>query len=246
MQLLGDPQTWLSFAVLLILEVVLGIDNLVFLSLTVQRLPPELRRRARLAGLSLAMLTRIALLVAVVGLATLRRPFAAPLGFAISPRDLVLFGGGVFLIVKSALELRGMQRSRGERAARDEQTARDEHAGTGPTPGLRRAIVQIALIDILFSFDSVFGAVGVARRVEVMLAAIVVSLPLMMGLSVVLERLIERHPSIKRLALGFLALVGFYLVVDAAHVELGRGSLYAVMAVAVIAETLTLVWRARR
>lgn len=233
MELLGDPQAWLSFALLATLEVVLGIDNVVFLSLTVERLPVQMRRRARIAGLSLAMLTRIALLLGVVGLAAWRRPLLAPFGFEVSPRDLVLFAGGVFLVLSSVLELRGMGRHRVRRP-------------TATAPGMRRVILRVALGDILFSFDSVFSAVGLASRLEVMVAAIVLSLPVMLGVSAVLERLIERHRSIKVLALGFLALVGLYLMAAGMHVEIGRGYLYAAMAVAVAAEVLNIVLRSRR
>ncbi|HLW24499.1 MAG TPA: TerC family protein [Steroidobacteraceae bacterium] len=229
---LGDPQVWLSFLVLAVLEIVLGIDNLIFLSLAIDRLPPPQRRRARFAGLSLAMLTRIALLFSVVGLATLRRPLFTILGFQVSIRDAVLLGGGVFLALKSVRELKGMRaRSRGGAAAGGARRARR---------GFWPVILEVALIDILFSIDSVFSAVGLASRVEVMVAAIVVSLPVMMGVSAVLARFIERHPSIKVLALGFLVAVGLYLMAQGAHWDIPRGYLYTAMGFAAAVEALNL------
>jgi predicted tellurium resistance membrane protein TerC len=230
---LGDPQVWLSFLVLALLEIVLGIDNLIFLSLAIDRLPPPQHRRARFAGLSLAMLTRIALLFSVVGLATLRRPLFTVLGFQVSVRDAVLLGGGVFLVLKSVRELKGM-RARSLRGVAAPGGARRPRRGFWPV------ILEVALIDILFSIDSVFSAVGLASRVEVMVAAIVVSLPVMMGVSAVLARFIERHPSIKVLALGFLVAVGLYLIAQGAHWDIPRGYLYTAMGFAAAVEALNL------
>jgi predicted tellurium resistance membrane protein TerC len=231
MEWLADPQSWLSFVVLTVLEIVLGLDNLIFLSLAIDRLPVPERRRARLTGLSLAMLTRIALLIGVVGLASLRRPLFDVAGFGITTRDAVLLAGGWFLVLKSARELRCMRRAKAARTA-------------APAPQLPRSfwrvIIEVALIDILFSFDSVFSAVGLANRVEVMIAAIIVSLPVMMGVSSVLGRFIERHPSVKVLALGFLIAVGVFLVAQGVHVEIPRGYLYTAMGFAAAVEFLNL------
>jgi predicted tellurium resistance membrane protein TerC len=231
MQFLADPQVWLSFVVLTVLEIVLGIDNLIFLSLAVDRLPAPQRKRARLTGLSLAMLTRIALLIGVVTLASLRHPLFRAFGVGVSIRDVVLLAGGLFLVLKSVRELASVHRLKSARAGAVEPR---------PTRGFWFVILEVALIDILFSVDSVFSAVGLASRVEVMVAAIVLSLPVMMGVSAVLGRFLERHPSVKVLALAFLAAVGLYLVAQGLHWELPRGYLYTAMAFAAAVEALNI------
>jgi len=226
LDLIADPQAWLSFLVLATLEIVLSIDNLVFLTLAVGRLPEQQRPRARFVGLTLAMLTRLALLLAVVALARIARPLFTVGGFAVSVRDLVLLTGGAFLIASSVREL-------GAGAPR--------RARPGlPAPRFWRVMLEVALIDILFSFDSVFGAVGIASRIEVMVAAIVLSLPVMLGVSAALERLIARHPSVRVLALAFLAVVGLYLTAQGLHLEWPRGYLYGALGVGALIETLYL------
>lgn len=217
MQLLTDPQTWLSFATLALLETVLGIDNIIFLSILVDRLPRAQRGSARLVGLSFAMLTRIALLFCVLWLANLRAPLFALFGKEISTRSLILFSGGAFLVAKSAAEMRDMLI--GESAERK----------AGLLDGFWMIILQIGLIDIVFSIDSVFTAIGLANRVEVMIGAIVVSVAMMMVVSSTLSGFIERHPAIKGLALAFLVLVGASLIAESAEVHVPRAYLYGAM-----------------
>jgi predicted tellurium resistance membrane protein TerC len=218
MELLFEPQTWVSFLTLAVLEVVLGIDNIVFLSLLVDRLPQARRRSARVVGLGFAMLTRIALLFSVIWLANLREPLFAIAGVGISGRNLVLFAGGAFLVVKSLMEIRGMLS--GKRPART----------TGLMDNFWLIILQIGVIDIVFSLDTVFTAVGLANRVEVMIAAIVVSVLVMMMVSSAVSGIIERHPTIKGLALVFMVLVGVSLVAQSVDVEIPRSYLYFAMA----------------
>jgi predicted tellurium resistance membrane protein TerC len=217
-ELLLDPQTWLSFSTLAVLEIVLGIDNIIFLSILIDRLPRAQRRSARIVGLGFAMLTRIALLFSVIWLANLREPLFAFLGKPISMRSIILFVGGAFLVVKSAMEIRDMLR--GRKAGRD----------AGVMHSFWFIILQIGIIDIVFSIDSVFTAIGLANRVEVMIAAIVVSVLMMMVVSSAVSSFIERHPTIKGLALGFLVLVGGSLIAQSLDMEIPRGYLYFAMA----------------
>ncbi len=217
MQLLADTQAWLSFATLALLEIVLGIDNIIFLSVLVGRLPQARRRSARLVGLGFAMLTRIGLLFCVLWLANLREPLFALFGRGISSRGLILFSGGSFLVVKSAMEIRGLLN--GESAERK----------AGLMDGFWLIILQIGVVDIVFSVDSVFTAIGLANRVEVMVAAIVVSAATMMVVSSTLSGFIERHPVIKGLALAFLVMVGASLIAESVDVHVPRTYLYGSM-----------------
>jgi predicted tellurium resistance membrane protein TerC len=218
MELLLDPQAWLSFLTLSMLEIVLGIDNIIFLSVLVDRLPPARRSSARVLGSGFAMLTRIALLLSVIWLASLREPLFALLGRGVSVRNMVLFAGGWFLVVKSGMEIRDMLK--GKRAERK----------SGVMDGFWMIIVQIGVIDIVFSIDSVFTAIGLANRTEVMVAAIVISVLVMMVVSSAVGRVIERHPTIKGLALAFLVLVGMSLIADSLDAAIPRGYLYFAMA----------------
>ncbi|MGA2397868.1 MAG: TerC family protein [Steroidobacteraceae bacterium] len=214
MAVLSDPQAWLSFLTLTGLEIVLGIDNILLLSVLVERLPQRRRSSARFLGSGFAMLTRIALLLSVVWITTLRRPLFTLWGLDISVRDAVLFAGGVLLVIQSVEEIVGLLKGRAARRT----------AGTARAFWL--IIVQIGILDILFSLDSVFTAIGLARRVEVMIAAIVVSVFVMIAISSTVSRFIGRHPTLKALALVFLVLVGLSLIAEGVHVEIPQGYLY--------------------
>jgi predicted tellurium resistance membrane protein TerC len=231
--LLSDPQAWLSFLTLTALEIVLGIDNIIFLVLLVDRLPAAQRRSARLLGLAFAMLTRIALLFSVTWMATLTATLFSILGDEISGRDLILFGGGLFLVVESIMEIRDMLRGRVKVRK----------------PGMMNRfwpiIFQISVIDILFSLDSVFTAVGLARRIEVMVAAIVAAALVMMLVSSAVSRYIDRHPSIKVLGLAFLVLVGAELIAQSLDWDLPQGYLYFAMAFAAVVEAINIGLRRR-
>jgi predicted tellurium resistance membrane protein TerC len=233
MELLADPQVWVSFLTLVMLEIVLGIDNIIFLSVLVERLPKVQRGSARILGLGFAMLTRIALLFSITWLATLRDPLFRALGTDVSGRDLILFAGGLFLIVKTVMELRDMLKGKVR----------------GRKPGVMNSflmiIIQIGIIDIVFSLDSVFTAVGLAKHIEVMVAAIVISVLVMMVVSAGVSRFIDRYPTIKVLALACLVLVGAALIADSLELDIPQGYLYFAMAFAAAVEWINIRLRRR-
>jgi len=231
--MLTDPQTWLSFLTLAALEIVLGIDNIIFLIVLVDRLPAAQRRHGRLLGLAFAMLTRIALLFSITWIATLRAPLFMAFGEEITGRDLILFAGGAFLVVKSIMEIRAMLE--GE----------PEHRSPGMMSGFWMVIVQIGVIDIVFSLDSVFTAVGLAKEIEVMVAAIVASVLVMMVVSSAVGRFIDRYPTIKILALAFLVLVGGALIAESLEREVPKGYLYFAMAFSAVVEWVNIRLRRR-
>ncbi len=224
---------WIALLTLTVLEIVLGIDNIIFLSILVDRLPSARRRAARFLGLSFAMLTRIALLYSITWIATLRATLFTVLGVDISGRDLILFGGGLFLMVKSPLEIRDMLR--GGEAKRK----------PGVMGGFWMVILQIGLIDIVFSLDSVFTAVGLSNHIEVMIAAIVASVLVMMAVSSAVGSFIERFPTIKVLALASLVLVGAALIAESLDLEIPNGYLYFAMAFSAAVEWINIRLRRR-
>ena len=230
LQMLTEPATWVAFATLSILEIVLGIDNIIFLAILVARLPPERQPKARIVGLSLAMLTRLALLFSIVWLTRLTRPWFTVLGQEISGRDLVLGAGGLFLLVKSVLEIHATL----EGAAAERRARASAH--------FLAIVIQIALIDIVFSLDSVFTAVGLARpdQVMVMAAAIITSILVMMWLSKPISAFIDTHPTVKVLALSFLILVGLALVGEGMDFHIPKGYLYFAMAFSVLVEMINI------
>jgi predicted tellurium resistance membrane protein TerC len=233
MELIADPQAWLSFLMLTVLEIVLGFDNILFLGILVDRLPRTQRRSGRLLGLGFAMLTRIALLFSITWLATLRDPLFAALTLEISGRDLILFAGGAFLVVNGILEIRGTLAG---------ETAEPK---TGLMNSFWLIIAQIGIIDIVFSLDTVFTAVGLASHIEVMVAAIVVSVLVMMVVSSAVSTFIDRYPTIKVLALAFLVLVGGALIAESLHFDIPKGYLYFAMAFAAVVEWLNIRLRRR-
>jgi len=233
MTLLSDPQVWLSFLTLLVLEIVLGIDNIIFLSVLVDRLPAGRRRSARFLGLMFAMLTRIALLFSITWMATLRGTLFTVLGNEISGRDLILFGGGLFLVVKAPLEIRDML------------SGKAANRKPGKLNGFWLIILQIGVIDIVFSLDSVFTAVGLSKHIEVMIAAIVASVLVMMMVSAAISGFIERYPTIKVLALASLVLVGAALIAESLDLEIPNGYLYFAMAFSAAVEWLNIRLRRR-
>jgi predicted tellurium resistance membrane protein TerC len=230
---LADPHLWLAFLTLSLLEIVLGIDNIIFISILVERLPAQRQRSARITGLTLAMLTRIALLFSIVWLTRLVAPLLQLGGRSFSWRDLILLAGGLFLLGKSVLEIH--------------QTLEGPapHAGRRLRGGFAAVVAQIALIDIVFSLDSVFTAVGLVRELPIMIAAIVVAILVMMAVSGSLSAFITRHPTIKMLALSFLLLIGLALVGEGLHFEIPKGYLYFAMAFAFGVELINVRLRRR-
>jgi predicted tellurium resistance membrane protein TerC len=230
MLLLSDPSAWIALLTLSALEIVLGIDNIIFISILVGRLPEALRERARVLGLGLAMFTRIVLLFSIVWLTRLTKPMFAILGNEFSGRDLILIVGGLFLLVKSVLEVHHTM----------------EGAADPRKPRLLSSflmiIMQIAVIDIVFSLDSVFTAVGLARadQVPVMVIAIVISVLVMMFVSRPVSEFVDAHPTVKVLALAFLVLVGVALIADGTGTQIPKGYLYFAMAFSVGVEMINL------
>jgi predicted tellurium resistance membrane protein TerC len=227
---LADPSVWIAFITLSALEIVLGIDNIIFISILVSRLPPERREAARITGLMLAMLTRIALLFSIVWLTRLVEPMFFVGSFGVSGRDLILCLGGLFLLAKSTLEIHHTL-----------EGAADERKAT-VFANFTMIVLQIAVIDIVFSLDSVFTAVGLARpdQVPIMVAAIVLAIIVMIWLSASIGVFIERHPTIKILALAFLILVGFALMAESLHFAIPKGYLYFAMAFSVLVEMINI------
>jgi len=234
MDWLLDPQVWIALATLTALEIVLGIDNIIFISILVGRLPESERQRARLVGLALAMLTRILLLLTLAWIMTLTRPLFELAGRGVSGRDLILFCGGLFLLWKSVHEIHNSLE--GEAQA----------GGGAARAGFAAVIAQIAVIDIVFSLDSVITAVGMVDQVAVMVSAIVLAVAVMIFAARPIGDFVDRHPTIKMLALSFLILVGFALVAEAFNVHVPKGYIYFAMAFSVGVEMLNLRVRARR
>jgi predicted tellurium resistance membrane protein TerC len=230
LEMLADPQAWLAFITLATLEIILGIDNLIFIAILVGRLPAARQEAARLTGLTLAMLTRIALLYSIVWLTRLTTPWFHIGEQAVTGRDLILFIGGLFLLVKSVLEIHEAL----EGAAKSVSQTTKVYAGFALT------VVQIAIIDIVFSLDSVFTAVGLAKDLSIMVAAIVAAIVVMMWVSRAISAFIERHPTIKVLALSFLILIGLALVAEALHFDIPKGYLYFAMAFSVAVEMINI------
>jgi len=233
MELLFSPEAWLAFVTLAALEIVLGIDNIIFISILVGRLPRAQQAKARFIGLSLAMVMRIALLLSLVWIMRLTAPLFEIFTLAISGRDLILIGGGLFLLAKSTAEihesLEGAEQNRRKPA----------HARFG------MMMLQIAIIDIVFSLDSVITAVGMARDIEVMIAAIIVAVIVMMVAAKPIGEFVERHPTVKMLALAFLILIGVALIADGLDVHIPKGYIYFAMAFSVGVEMLNLRLRRR-
>ncbi len=228
--LLSDPSNWIAFATLSLLEIVLGIDNIIFISILVGRLPPQRRDKARIVGLALAMITRVALLFSIVWLMRLTQPLIELAGKGFSGRDLILIGGGLFLLAKSVLEIHHTL----EGAA--------DNRKTRVFASFVVIVVQIAIIDIVFSLDSVFTAVGLARpdQVPVMVASIIVAVLVMMWVSGAISAFVDKHPTVKMLALAFLILVGFALMAEGMALHIPKGYLYVAMAFSVGVEMINL------
>lgn len=234
MALLLDPQVWLAFFTLTVLEIVLGIDNIIFLAILVGRLPPAQRQKARIIGMSLAMLTRILLLLSLTWLMRLSEPWFVILQQAISGRDLVLLLGGLFLLFKSTMEIHNALEGA-------------EHGGTGAAAvSFIGIVVQIAVIDIVFSLDSVITAVGLAEHIEVMIAAIVIAVVVMMFAAKPISDFIDTHPTLKMLALSFLILIGMALVGEGLDLHIPKGYIYFAMAFSIMVEMLNLRLRKRQ
>ena len=231
MEFLTDPEIWIAFLTLSILEIVLGIDNIIFITVLTGKLPLEERRRGQVVGLSVAMGTRILLLLSISWLRTLTTPLFEVFDREITGEGLILLFGGLFLLAKSTWEIHGSLEG-------------EEYGNTtGAVASFGAVIAQIALIDIVFSLDSVITAIGLAEEVGVMIAAVVVAVLVMMVMAKSISEFVERHPTIKILALSFLLLIGVSLVVEAFEVEIPKGYIYFAMAFSVFVEMLNIRFR---
>jgi len=233
MELLLDPNAWIAFLTLTALELVLGIDNIIFISILVDRLPAETRKLGRRLGLFLAMFMRIGLLLLLAWIVGLTAPLFTLFMQEISGRDIILIGGGLFLLWKSTHEIH--QLLEGEAGEQSRQVQ----------PKFASIIIQIILIDIVFSFDSIITAVGMVDKVAVMIAAVVASVGLMMWFAESIGHFVSAHPTVKMLALSFLVVIGVVLIADGFDHHVPKGYVYFAMAFSVIVEMLNLRLRKR-
>jgi predicted tellurium resistance membrane protein TerC len=233
-----DPQSWVALLTLTVLEIVLGIDNLVFISILAGKLPKEQQHRARQTGLGLAVITRVLMLLSISWIIQLQDPIL-PLSIQentalpeairhLAGRDLILLGGGLFLIYKATKEIH--DRLEGETG----------HASAKVAATFRSVIIQILLLDMVFSIDSVITAVGLAEHVEIMIAAVIVAVGIMLWAAGGISDFVNRHPTVKMLALSFLLLIGVNLIAEGFHVHIPRGYIYFAMAFSVLVEVLNL------
>ncbi len=229
MDMLADPQIWIALVTLTVLEIVLGIDNVIFISILVQRLPAEVRDRARLIGLGLAMGMRILLLLTISWIICLTQPANTLAGNEYSWRDLILIGGGLFLLWKATTEIH--------------ESLEGEEAHTGvpvASASFRGVLIQIVLLDIVFSLDSVLTAVGLVDEVAIMIAAVVIAVGVMLFASGPLSRFVHEHPTVKMLALSFLLLIGVTLIADGFGLHIDKAYIYVAIAFSVFVEGLNL------
>jgi predicted tellurium resistance membrane protein TerC len=233
MELLSDPQAWIAFATLTALELVLGIDNVIFISILVDKLPPVERDRARRVGLFMAMFMRVALLLVLAWVIGLTAPLFTLLGNEVSGRDVILIAGGLFLLWKSVKEIH--QLLEGEEGA----------ASAGVRATFGAVVLQIMVVDLVFSLDSIITAVGMVQQVAVMIAAVIASVALMMLFAAAIGRFVSAHPTIKMLALAFLVVVGVVLIAAGFDHEVPKGYVYFAMAFSVGVELLNIRMRRR-
>jgi predicted tellurium resistance membrane protein TerC len=228
MEWLADPKVWIGLLTLTVLEIVLGIDNIVFISILSGKLPKEQQAKARQTGLALALITRILLLLSLSWVIGLTRPLAKVAGFALSGRDLVLILGGLFLIAKSTHEIHN--KLEGE----------EGHGSARPVSSFSSVITQILLLDVVFSLDSVITAIGMVEQIGVMIAAVVIAVIVMLVFAGSISHFVERHPTVKMLALSFLVLIGVNLLAEGFHQHIPRGYIYFAMAFSLMVEMLNL------
>ena len=228
MDWLTDPQTWIAFLTLVALELVLGVDNVIFITILAGVLPEDQQPRARTVGLGMAVLSRILLLFSISWIIGLTAPLFTVFGFEISGRDIILVVGGLFLLAKSTYEIH--QRLEGL----------EGHASAGVRRSFVGVIVQILLLDVVFSLDSVITAVGMVNELPIMVAAVVIAAGVMIVVAGPLGRFVDRHPTIKILALSFLLLIGFTLIVEGLHQHIPKGYIYFAMGFSVFVEMLNM------
>lgn len=228
MEWLANPQAWVAFLTLLALEIVLGIDNIIFISILSGKLPPDQQQRARFIGLGLALVIRVFLLFTLSWVIGLTAPLFTILNQSISGRDLILIAGGLFLIGKATFEIH------------DNLEGEVGHASARVKASFLSVIIQIILLDAVFSLDSVITAIGMVDQVELMISAVVVAIAFMMFFAAPVGRFVSRHPTVKMLALSFLLLIGLTLIVEAFDIHIPKGYIYFAMGFSVFVELLNL------
>ena len=236
MDFLTNPDIWLALVTLTVLEIVLGIDNIVFISILTGKLPEDQQPRGRTIGLSLAMIMRILLLLSISWVIGLTEPIFEVFEVEISGRSIILLLGGLFLLAKATFEIH--EKLEGEEA--------HDPAAPGPSVTFASVITQIVLLDLVFSLDSVITAVGMADEIGVMIAAVVIAIGVMLVSAKTISDFVNRHPTVKMLALSFLLLIGMSLVAEAFEVEIPKGYIYFAMGFSVLVEALNLRVRAKR
>jgi len=233
-EILSSPENWASLLTLTVLEIVLGVDNLIFLSILASRLPKEKQKLGRRLGLAADLITRLALLGSIAWIVTLNEPFTRIQGVPISWRDLILLAGGLFLIAKSTLEIHHAVEGGAEHST-----------ASVVAPGLMMTVVQIGIIDIIFSLDTVMTAVGMSDHFEIMATAVLIAVGVMIFSAETVGEFVDEHPTIKMLALSFLILIGVSLVADGMHFHIPKAYLYFAVAFSIGVEALNL-WAAKR
>ncbi len=228
MDWLADPQTWIAFITLVVLELVLGVDNVIFISILAGKLPAHEQGRARTIGLGLAIVSRVLLLLSLSWIIGLTEPLFSVLTYEISGRDIILILGGLFLLGKSTHEIH--QKLEGA----------EGHASAHVGPSFAGVIVQILLLDVVFSLDSVITAVGMVDQLAIMIAAVIIAAGVMIVSAAPISGFVDRHPTIKMLALSFLLLIGFTLIVEGLHQHIPKGYIYFAMAFSIVVELLNL------
>ncbi|MCB0728390.1 MAG: TerC family protein [Ignavibacteriae bacterium] len=231
LELFSQPDTYVSLLTLTFLEIVLGIDNIIFISILTGKLPAEQQEKGRVTGLVLALFFRIGLLLGIAWIAGLVEPILTIFGFSFSGRDLILLSGGLFLMIKSVLEIH--DKLEGEEGVADRKVV----------PKYWNVIFQIVLLDLVFSLDSVITAVGLVKEVSIMIIAIVIAMIIMIMFAGKVSDFIHKHPTIKMLALSFLLMIGLLLFVEAFHVEVPKGYVYFAMAFSFLVEMLNIKMR---
>lgn len=233
MEWIADSQAWIGLITLTFLEIILGIDNIIFISILAGKLPQEQQAQARKIGLALAMITRILLLLSLNWIARLTQPLFTVFQFAVSGRALILLGGGLFLLAKSTYEIH------------DKLEGEGAHALAKGQVSFRSVITQILLLDIVFSLDSVITAVGMANQLWVMITAVIIAVVIMLWAAGPISDFVNRHPTVKMLALSFLLLIGFSLMAEGLELHIPKGYIYFAMAFTVFVEMLNLRLRAK-
>ena len=234
MEIFLQPDTWVALLTLTFLEIVLGIDNIIFISLVAGRVPEENQKKARLGGLTIALVMRILLLLSITWIIGLKEPIITLIGFELSWRDIILIAGGIFLLVKSTLEIHHKVEG---------QEEDPENGKKSKTISFTKAIVQIVLLDLVFSFDSILTAVGLTNEIILMVIAVVVAIVVMMIFAKPVGEFVNKHPTIQILALSFLILIGVMLIVEGAHYHVPKGYIYFAVFFSLAIEMLNMRYR---